>query len=129
MNDFKKLIVFEIIFGNKKELIKYIPKMMLKQLEYKNKCIQNRKCKCEIDDIYGNVGYKGNKHIYCLKYLFEVQHKDCTTYAINNASRNGHLDVIKYLVEIQHKTITFKTIECASNDEIKQYLEEKMNLN
>src|SRR3989344_2736778 len=78
MDDFKKLIVFEIIFGDKKELIKYIPKMMLKQLEYNNTCIQNKECKCEMDDIYGECYIKGNGHLYCLKYLFEVQQKDCT---------------------------------------------------
>ena len=130
MNDFKKLIVFEIIFGDKKELIEYIPKIILEQLEYNNECIQNRKCKCEMVDIYGGECYiKGNGHLYCLKYLFEVQHKDCTTYAINWASHYGHFDIIKYLVEIQHKTITNHTIDNAKNNETKQYLKEKMNLN
>ena len=114
MNEFKKQIVFEIIFGNKKELIEYIPKIMLKQLEYKNKCIKNRKCKCKMSDIYGIWIIKGNGHLYCLQYLFEVQHKDCIIDAIDNASKNGHLDIIKYLFEVQHKDCTTKAIDLAS---------------
>src|SRR3989344_3074591 len=89
MNDFKKRIVFEIIFGNKKDLIQFIPKIILEQLEYNNECIQNKECKCKMNDIYGNSNFKGNEHLYCLKYLFEVQHKDCTTEAIDLASLNG----------------------------------------
>src|SRR3989344_7028041 len=45
MNELKKQIVFEIIFGNKKELIEYIPKIMLNSMEHNNECIKNRECK------------------------------------------------------------------------------------
>src|SRR3989344_7181581 len=54
MDDLKKRIVFEIIFGNKKELIEYIPKIILEQLEYNNKCIRNRECECVMYDICGD---------------------------------------------------------------------------
>jgi len=51
-----------------------------------------------------------NGHFDVIKYLFEIQKKDCTTDAIDNACRNGHLDVIKYLFEIQNKDCTTDAI-------------------
>src|SRR3989344_3913971 len=114
MNELKKQIVFEIIFGDKKDLIEYIPKIMLNVMEYNNECIQNRECKCEMNDIYGDCDIKGNGHLYCLKYLFEVQHKDCIYNAIDLASLNGHLNIIKYLFKVKHKDCTTKAIDLAS---------------
>ena len=110
----KDKIVFEIIFGDKKELIQYIPGMLLEKLEEDNYCVINRECSCKkIDDICGKRGYN---HLYCLKYLMEVQNKDCTTNAINNASKNGYLDVIKYLFEVQNKDCTTDAIDYASEN-------------
>jgi len=57
-----------------------------------------------------------NGHLDVVKYLFEIQKKDCTTDAINYASQNGHLDVIKYLFEIQKKNCTNYAIDCASEN-------------
>jgi len=51
-----------------------------------------------------------NGHLDVVKYLFEIQEKDCTTFAIDCASENGHLDVVKYLFEIQKKNFTNKAI-------------------
>src|SRR3989344_9610559 len=113
MNDLKKRIVFEIIFGDKKDFIEYIPKIILEELEYNNKCIQNRECKCDIEIIFGSKYDKGKNHLYCLKYLFEVQNKDYTIDAIDYASKNGYLDIIKYLFEVQHKDCTKDAIDLA----------------
>jgi len=55
-----------------------------------------------------------NGHLDVVKYLFETQKKNCTTYAIDRASENGHLDVIKYLFEIQKKNCTIRAIDWAS---------------
>jgi len=57
-----------------------------------------------------------NGHLDIIKYLFEIQKKDCTTSAIDLASRNGHLDVIKYLFEIQKKDCTNDAIDWASEN-------------
>jgi len=57
-----------------------------------------------------------------IKYLFENQKKECSTYAIDFASINGHLDVVKYLFEIQKKNCTNYAIKYAKNDEIRDYL-------
>jgi len=77
------------------------------------------------NDSYSNYKYYGNTGIIdyiCLcggslnvvKYLFEIQKKNCTHNAIDYASLNGHLDVIKYLFEIQKKNCTFNAIDYAS---------------
>jgi len=55
-----------------------------------------------------------NGHLDVIKYLFEVQKKDCTTWAIDSASKNGNLDVVKYLFEIQKKNCTTLAINWAS---------------
>jgi len=55
-------------------------------------------------------------HLNVIKYLFEIQKKDCTNYAIDWASREGHLDVIKYLFEIQKKDCTNDAINWASRN-------------
>jgi len=57
-----------------------------------------------------------NGHLDVVKYLFEIQKKDCTTDAIDYASFNGHLDVIKYLFEIQKKDCTDCAIDNASEN-------------
>jgi len=60
-----------------------------------------------------------------VKYLFEIQKKDCTTKAIDLASMNGHLDVVKYLFEIQKKDCTNYAIDyasCNGNLNIVKYL-------
>jgi len=49
-----------------------------------------------------------------IKYLFEIQKKDCTMRAIDYASYNGNLDIVKYLLEIQKKDCTNNAIGCAS---------------
>jgi len=51
-----------------------------------------------------------------VKYLFEIQKKDCTTWAIDYASYSGHLDIVKYLFEIQKKDCTINAINWASHD-------------
>jgi len=56
-----------------------------------------------------------NDHLDVVKYLFEIQKKDCATSAINNASLNGHLETIKYLFEIQKKDCTTWAIDLASS--------------
>jgi len=56
-----------------------------------------------------------NGHLDIVKYLFEIQKKDCTNHAIDWASKNGHLDVVKYLFEIQKKDCTFCAINNASS--------------
>jgi len=55
-------------------------------------------------------------HLDVMTYLFEIQKKDCTTNAIDWASQNGHLDVIKYLFEIQKKDCTNNAIDWASQN-------------
>jgi len=55
-------------------------------------------------------------HLSIVKYLFEIQKKDCTTHAIDWASYYGHLDVIAYLFEIQKKDCTTKAIDGASSN-------------
>jgi len=57
-----------------------------------------------------------NGHLDIVAYLFEIQKKDCTTYAIDLASFNGHLEVIKYLFEIQKKDCTTWAIDYASSN-------------
>jgi len=57
------------------------------------------------------ASFKGN--LGAVKYLFEIQKKDCTTYAIDWASQCGHLDVVKYLFEIQKKDCTTNAIDWA----------------
>jgi len=60
-----------------------------------------------------------------IKYLFEIQKKDCTTDAIDYASKNGHLDVVAYLFEIQKKDCTDKAIiwaSCCGNLDVVKYL-------
>jgi len=57
-----------------------------------------------------------NGNLDVVKYLFEIQKKDCTTYAIDFASRNGHLDVVAYLFEIQKKNCTNLAIDNASSN-------------
>jgi len=52
-------------------------------------------------------------HLDVIAYLFEIQKKDCTAWAINYASQNGHLDVVKYLFEIQKKDCTIYAINTA----------------
>jgi len=49
-----------------------------------------------------------------IKYLFEIQKKDCANLAIDFASKNGHLSIVKYLFEIQKKDCTFRAIDMAS---------------
>jgi len=49
-----------------------------------------------------------------IKYLFEVQKKDCTNDAIDYASFNGYLDVVAYLFEVQKKDCTYDAINWAS---------------
>jgi len=51
-----------------------------------------------------------------IKYLFEIQKKDCTTDAIDYASYNGDLDIVKYIFEIQQKDCTNNAINCASHN-------------
>jgi len=55
-------------------------------------------------------------HLDVIKYLFEIQKKNCTTNAIDYASENGHLDVVKYLFEIQKKNCTIWAIDDASKN-------------
>jgi len=55
-------------------------------------------------------------HLDVVKYLFEIQKKDCTTNAIDLASKNGHLDVVAYLFEIQQKDCTYRAIDWASQN-------------
>jgi len=65
-----------------------------------------------------------------IKYLFEIQKKDCTTYAIDYASQYGHLEVIKYLFEIQKKNCTNNAIYWAIHNghlDIIKYLFEIQN--
>jgi len=57
-----------------------------------------------------------NGHLDIVKYLFEIQNKDCTTDAIYNACKNGHLDIVKYLFEIQNKDCTTYAIDYASEN-------------
>jgi len=57
-----------------------------------------------------------NGHLDVVKYLFEIQNKDCTTDAIDHASYNGHLDIVKYLFEIQKKDCTILAIYWASSN-------------
>jgi len=67
------------------------------------------------DCTYGAIDYASlNGHLDVVKYLFKTQKKDCTNNAINWASQNGHLDVIKYLLEIQKKDCTNNAIDYAS---------------
>jgi len=55
------------------------------------------------------AGYNGNLDV--VKYLFEIQKKDCTNWAIGLASQRGHLNVVTYLFEIQKKKCTCWAIE------------------
>jgi len=57
-----------------------------------------------------------NGNLDLVKYLFENQKKDCTTKAIDYASFNGHLDIVKYLFEIQKKDCTICAINWASEN-------------
>jgi len=57
-----------------------------------------------------------------IKYMFEIQGKDCTIKAIDYAIESGHLDVIKYLFEIQNKDCTNNAINYASKLEVIKYL-------
>jgi len=55
-----------------------------------------------------------------IKYLFEIQKKDCSNNTINNAinyaSYHGNLDVVAYLFEIQKKDCTCWAINWASKN-------------
>jgi len=55
-----------------------------------------------------------NSHLDVVKYLFEIQKKNCSNNAMNLAIFNGHLDVIKYLFENQKKDCTDYAINYAS---------------
>jgi len=58
----------------------------------------------------------GYGHLSIVKYLFEIQKKNCTINAINWASENGHLDVVAYLFEIQKKDCRIDAINWASEN-------------
>jgi len=49
-----------------------------------------------------------------VKYLFEIQKKDCTKHAIDYACKHGNLDVIEYLFDIQKKDCTIEAMYYAS---------------
>jgi len=55
-----------------------------------------------------------NCHLDMIVYLFEIQKKDCSIIAIDRASSKGHLDIVKYLFEIQKKDCTDNAIDHAS---------------
>jgi len=50
-----------------------------------------------------------------IKYLFEIQKKDCTNRAIDFASAKGYLKTVKYLFEIQKKKCSTDAIDWASH--------------
>jgi len=57
-----------------------------------------------------------NGSLDVVKYLFEIQKKDCTIWAIDWACRHGNLDIVKYLFEIQCKNSSTYAIDCASEN-------------
>jgi len=74
------------------------------------------------NDIYGNwVCYRNTNIIdyICacdgsldiVKYLFEIQKKNCTSSAICYASKHGNLDIVKYLFEIQKKDCGINSVD------------------
>jgi hypothetical protein len=62
-----------------------------------------------------------------VKYLFEVQHKDCTINAIECAIWEDHFDIIKYLFEVQHKDCTDYMVNISNpiTFSLSDYIEEK----
>jgi len=52
-------------------------------------------------------------HLDVIAYLFETQNKDCSNEAMNIACKGGHLDVVKYLFEIQNKDCTSNAVDVA----------------
>jgi len=79
------------------------------------------------NDIYNDYVYYENTNtidyicicggsLEVVKYLFEIQKKDCTTDAIDYASENGHLSIVKYLFENQKKDCTTDAIDYANKN-------------
>jgi len=79
--------------------------------------------KCHIDQACKNGRFD------VVKYLFEIQHEDCTKDALYFACMNGHLDIVKYLIDVQHKECVDKYLRyaCENNhiDVVKYLFEEK----
>jgi len=51
------------------------------------------------------VAASKNGHLKVIKYLIEVQKKDCTKDAIVYAMKYGHLEVVKYLKSMKNRKV------------------------
>lgn len=134
-------IVLNIIFNeNNHYLIKKIPPHILHDLEENNQCVANRKCNCKLGniiggDIYNNYGcysicdaytYKGNGHLYCLKYLHQVQNEDIY-WIIDRLIHNGHLELVKYYESLNFEPVIdiWRGVKCAiyyQRNEVLEYV-------